>query len=289
MKHGLMDELKNKTFQTSFIIIKKDVKNRIDLFLNEKGKQLAGKIHESLGVYEELIRKIGFTGSEFEWSKLLWILVPLMFKDALIDRLQVEVMPPLPLQKTGIRGWPNASENRYMPWSWGGYNIDCNENTRFYAVDFHILQRNCLDLLNASGVNLLSKLAGYGRLIDELSEEEKAEYARLIENGFAVKVGNKIVSEVVIFTYEQYMKLQNVIMSEVDFIYKEGKGLLFEVEDILKAGIPIRLENQIRPHAYIAFLGRIISQVMESLAGMGYIKVPEGRSRVSVANVIICR
>lgn len=289
IEHGLLEEMKNKTFQTSFIIIKKDLNNRIDSILDEKGKQLAGKIHESLSMYEDIIRRINFTGSEYEWSKLLWILIPLIFKYALVDRLQTEIMPPLPLLKTGIRGWPNASEKKYTPWSWGGYNIDDDEGNRFSTIDFQILQRYCFDMLNASGVNLLSKLVGSGRLVDEISEEEKVEYARLIENGFARKEDSRIVSEIVIFTHEQYIKLQNAITSQVDYIYEEGKVLLLEVENILKGGVSIRLQDQIRPHAYIAFLGWVIGHIMESLAGMGYITVPEGRSRASVANIIICK
>ena len=288
LDYDLMEEVKNNKFQTSFVIIKKDLCNRIDSILSERVKVLAEKINPSLTMNEKLIRETGFTGSKFEWSKLLWVLVPLIMNHALIDSLQPEIMPPLPLLKTGIHGWPNATERSYQPWSWGAYNIFDENRNRLFNIDFHILQRRNVELLNEANAGMLSKLAGYGRLVDELNNEEKSAYAGLIENGFAKKTDDVVTSEVLIFTNEQYEKLKIVLKNQIDFVYEEGKGLLFEVEGILKEGVPNRLKDQVRPQAYIASLG-IIGHVMESLERNGYITIPEGENRNSIANFIILK
>lgn len=145
-----------------------------------------------------------------------------------------------------------------------------------------------MELLNEANAGMLSKSVGYGRLVDELNDEEQSAYAGLIENGFAKKTDDIVTSEVLVFTNEQYEELKIVVKNQIDFVYEEGKGLLFEVEGILKEGVPNRLKDQVRPHAYIASLG-IIGHVMESLERNECITILEGKNRNSIANFVILK
>ena len=259
----VISQNKDGKYQTNFIIILKELQDRIDRVLAEKCQALAVKLFESFTKNEKEIRNIGFVGSDLKWEKLLWTLIPMSLFLAL-NKIQSEVLNEPPLLKTGIRGWPNARERKPQEWDFGAYNhSNPDSKLGYWSCNFSVISKKTTHIFGPSDIELtlLRTLYEGEHKISEYNDNEMEILATLIAQGF-IKNENKVVTPNFIgLDNISLSKLVNLENQERAFVYDELKQILNAIIRILEGEVPKHLSKQIGCHAFLSLL-YIVSHVM---------------------------
>lgn len=271
----VITQKKNERYQTNFIIILKDLQERIDKVLANKCQLLAVKLLESFNRSENEIRSIGFIGSDFIWEKLLWTFIPVSIFSAL-NKIQFETLYEPPLLKTGIRGWPNARERKAEAWDFGVYNHNNpDSNLGYWSCNFHISPKCTSHYFgpNDNELGLLDTLHDGGRDISGFSEKELEIAAALIDQGFIKKDNQRCTPNFIGFDNQSFSELTRLENRERTFVYDELKQMLCTIVNLLNKEVPEHLKEQVEAHAFLSLL-YVVSHVMGYMNNHGILKVP---------------
>ncbi len=270
--------------QTDFIIILKDIQDRIDRVLADKCQAFAIKLSDSFNKNEKEIRNIGFVGADLKWEKLLWTFVPMSIFLAL-NKIQSKILNEPPLLKTGIRGWPNAREREPQEWDFGVYNhINPNNKLGYWSCNFHIFSKNTSYVFGPNDIELTLLKTFYEgeRKISEYNDNEMEILATLIAQGFIKKGKQVLTPNFIGLDNISLSKLVNLEKQERAFVYDELKQILKAIVGILEKVVPKRLSAQIDCHGFLSLI-YIVSHVMEYLNSNMVLNIPHINERNTTA------
>ncbi len=280
----VISQNKDGMYQTNFIIILKELQDRIDRVFVEKCEGLAVKLFESFNKNEKEIRDIGFVGANLKWEKLLWTFIPMSLFLAL-NKIQSEIFNEPPLLKTGIRGWPNARERKPQDWDFGAYNhSNPDSKLGYWSCNFNIIPKNTTHIFGPSEteLKLLNTLYDGERKISEYNDNEVETLSTLIAQGY-IRNENKVVSpEFIGLDNVSFPKLIYLENQERTFVYDELKHLLNTIVGILEREVPKHLSEQIECHAFLSLM-YIVSHVMSYLNNNMILSTPQLNERNTTA------
>ncbi len=271
-------------YQTNFIIILKELQDRIDRVLADKCQALAVKLYDSFNKNEKEIRNVGFIGSNLKWEKLLWTLIPMSLFLAL-NKIQSEILNEPPLLKTGIRGWPNARERKPREWDFGVYNhSNPDSKLGYWSCNFHILPKNTSHVFGPNDIELTLLKPFYEgeHKISEYNDNEMETLATLIAQGFINKGKQILTPNFIGLDNISLSKLVNLEKQERAFVYDELKQILKAIVGILEKEVPKRLSAQIDCHGFLSLL-YIVSHIMGYLNSNMILNIPHINERNTTA------
>lgn len=275
---------KDDMYQTNFIIILKEIQDRIDRVLADKCQAFAIKLSDSFNKNEKEIRDIGFVGADLKWEKLLWTFVPMSIFLAL-NKIQSEILNEPPLLKTGIRGWPNAREREPQEWDFGVYNhSNPNNKLGYWSCNFQIFPKNTSYVFGPNDIELTLLKTFYEgeHNISEYNGNEMEILANLIAQSFIKKGKQGLTPNFIGLDNVSFSKLINLENQERTFVYDELKHLLNAIVGVLEGEVPKHLCGQIECHAFLALL-YIVSHVMEYLNSSKILNIPHINERNTTA------
>ncbi len=275
LEGDVLSNAKNGYYQTNFIIILKELQEKVERVLTEASGPFSVKLLESFNSTEQEIRDIGFCGSQGDWKKLLWTLIPLSIFSTL-NKIQAEFLAQPPLLKTGVRGWPNARERELDVWDFGVYNhFNPANSLGYWSCNFQNSQKRTSYIYgpNDRQLEFLQTLYNSWRDIAELNEEEKEVAAVLIDQGFIRKENQRLIDNFIGFDSSCYSELIRLENRDRTFVYHELKNLLSDIADMLDKEVPKHLREQVKAHAFMSLV-YVVSNVMKNLTQQRMLDMP---------------
>ncbi len=243
--------------------------------MTEASGPFSVKLLESFNSGEQEIRGIGFCGSQGDWKKLLWTLIPLSIFSAL-NKIRNETLPQPPLLKTGVRGWPNAREREMEVWDFGVYNhFNPVNSLGYWSCNFQHSQKRTSYIYGPDDRQLefLQTLYNSWRDIAELNEEEAEIAAILIEQGYIKKENQRLIDNFIGFDSSCYSELIRLENRDRSFVYHELKKILSDIANMLDKEVPKHLREQVKAHGFMSLV-YVVSNVMRALVQQGMLDMP---------------
>jgi RNA polymerase sigma factor (sigma-70 family) len=274
VEEELLREVTLGKYQTNFVIITKDMKEKLNPLLENIGDKIATDILELLTQQENIIRNIKFIGSDKPWEELLWLLVPFCANH--FKRIPNEF--DLPLRPHGnswiLLGYEGVRKD--YPWS-GAENTSVSLNGTFAHVIYWT------NKLTFRANNLNEREARFykdcvnGKInlnqLDKNSEQEELA-AQLINRGFLVKCGTEINLNLITFREEQFeifTKVIDLILQSYDPHYVNMIHELILNE--LKKSVPLQLQKDLGPYALL-LLSDLVGYIMKALLDRNLLQLP---------------
>ncbi len=247
----LLREEKGRYFTDFLIMTSQQEAGVLNVFEAHK-PALCDVITGHLRSQEEIIRAIGFTGSDRPMSKLLWLLIYLFTR-----RLPMPTeTPEPPIRPDGGKYWPlgfdrtdnpaNARE-RYGRFDYNGSM--CNDGFYWFGL-YNFGQSEIEDVMDAwtpeykALRTLLEKLIHAGFSPACVTEEEQYALAQLAEKGFVIIQNGQIHPNFVIMTAAQYDRLyQEVFLPLAQRLQPEMQRLADDLHALSLSMLPPHLHR----------------------------------------------
>lgn len=275
---------KEGKYQTNFIIILKELQQKLDEVLEEKCGALALELVESFNKDELEIRNMGFAGSHFQWEKLLWTFIPLSMFFSL-NRIQSEFLNEPPLLKTGIRGWPNARERSVRDWDFGVYNHNNpGTNLGYWSCNFLKLQKDTSYIFGPDDDELILLKNFYTgeKDISQFGHNELESLAKLLAQGFIKKDSQNFIPNFIGMKDHCFQKFIQMETQNRNFVYDEFRNILDNIVKILEPEIPRHLKEQAEAYGFMSLLYSV-SHVIGYLNEQGILKMPPDAEKNTTA------
>ena len=266
---------KDGTYQTNFIIILKELHEKIDKVLVDMCQPFAEKLLLSFNKNENEIRSLGFIGSDYKWEKLLWTFIPLSMFLACI-KIQSDTLPEPPLLKTGIRGWANAKERKSSEWDTGVINhTNLGNMLGYLSFSFRSFSKYTSGNLgpNENELVLLKSLYDGEKGISDFNEKESEILATLIGQGFIKKENQRCIPNFIGLDSQSMTSVLSLENNERSFVYDELNQMLVKIIKLFEGEVPKHLTEQIEVHAFMSLFD-IISHVMRYFSDNGVLNIP---------------
>lgn len=243
------EQLINKTpslkYQTNFVIITKDIKDKIYSIIEEGSCKIAEEILCEVNKLEGSIREIGFLGSDKPWKELLLLLIP-SYVDSYFDYKNIKIDTPLrPHGNTWkLLGFEGAKSD--YPWS-GSSNCNVFFDGAFKQYTFwtNVLTLRAGQLTKDEAKFYYDFLKGDINFnnLDKNSEEIAAQ---LISRGFIKNIKGKIEPAMISLREDEFTALKRIIKASLDnfkstVIEENGSRILTE----LKKSVPMELRDEV--------------------------------------------
>lgn len=243
------EQLINKTtslkYQTNFVIITKDIKDKIYSIIEEGSCKIAEEVLCEVNKLEGSIREIGFLGSDKPWKELLLILIP-SYVDSYFDYKNIKIDTPLrPHGNTWKLIGFEGTKSDY-PWSGSSNcNVFFNGALKQYIIWTNILTLRAGQLTKDEAkfyYDLLNGSINFNNM-DKSSEEIAAQ---LISRGFLKNVKGKIEPAMASLNEEELTALINIIKASLDnfksTVIEENRNIILTE---LKKSVPYELRDEI--------------------------------------------
>lgn len=198
---------------------------------------------------ENVIRDIGFIGSDKPMNKLLWLLLYLFAR-----RLPMPAeTPEPPIRPDGGKYWPlgfDRTEDDFPERKNFAYNGSMS-NDGFYWFGLHDFgQSEIVHVMDAwtpeykALRTTLEKLIFSGFAPDSITEAEQFTLAQLIEKGFVIKDGETLRPNFVIMTKTQYARLYEEVFAPLaEALQPEVARLAEELHALALRELPPHLQH----------------------------------------------
>lgn len=211
---------------------------------------LSGAICRCMLDHEADIRRIGFIGCDKPMSKLLWTLIHLFTRNL----PQPSETPLPPYRPDGGRYWPlgfdRSDYDPQSPRADFAYNGSMNSNGFYWfgLHDFGVSEiENMMDAWTPEYLHLrtlLKKLIHGGFDAGLVTETEKFTLAQLIEKGFLLKEDDRLTTNFLIFTGEQYDALRETIFAPLaEALQPEIAALARDLHELSLSNLPPHLKH----------------------------------------------
>lgn len=269
----LLREVTPGKYQADFVIITKDIKEKLNLLLEDMGDKIAMDILKILNSQENTIRDIKFIGADKPWEELLWFIVPFCATHSIPLSNDLD----LPLRPHGnswiLLGYEGV-RNDY-PWS-GAENTTVNLNGTFSQM---IYWTNKLTY-RANHLNK-DEAAFYrdcinGKLdLNNLDNDTEEIAAQLMNRGFLTKCGTEIKLNMISFTQEQFNVFTKVINSHFESFDTHNINMIHElIVDELKKSVPLQMQKNIKSYALLV-LSSLTGYIIKALLDRNILKLPD--------------
>lgn len=261
-------------YQTDFVIITREIKEKIYPILEKAGGQLSEIFIELIKKLEKDVRTIKFIGADKPLEELLWVIVPYCVYSLKVMQIDVE----MPLRPHGnkwiIVGFEGLKKE--YPWS-SSINRANSLKDSFCQTIFwtntltlragHMKEKECIFYRDCA----LGK-----KDMLKLTEEEEEIAAKLIKKGFLIKTKEKLSLNMITFNDEQYEEFKRIIDKSIenfdDHIVKEAYELIIaELETWIPNGLR---KKDLLPYAAL-LVQDIAGYMVKDLLEKDIIRMPD--------------
>ena len=287
-----IEKIGNK-YQTNFIIVHDMDNKRMQKNLQPAVNAIAQKTWESIEKKIADIINIGFYGSQFDVSKLSYILIPELVRGASnkVKQSNPELTPyTRPIRKDGGNGWFIVTEG-----------IDSIDENYSGCNGYSYLDQNGKEKARSSyywlsdsfDENLSALLKEFGKYTDKINlftgeficdNNNEEETAKLISYNLIEKHGNKYFCTIPMLSQEQYDKLLSVLNPCYDEIAVLLKDWMFSLLKEYRSFTPKRLIDQIIGNID-GYSFNAVAFVIKELQKLGKIPSPQPKE-IFTANLI---
>jgi RNA polymerase sigma factor (sigma-70 family) len=272
VKEELLREVKPGKYQTDFVIITKDIKEKLSPLLEDMGDEIAMEILKILNPQENTIRDIKFIGADKPWEELLWFIVPFCANHFIPFSNNFD-LPLRPHGNSWILIGYEGVRNDY-PWSDAE-----NTNVYFNGTFSHtIYWTNKLtfreNYLNKDEANFYRDCINGKINLNRLSKDTEEIAAQLINRGFLTKCGTEFKLNMISFNEEQYESFTKVIEKQFKSFDARNVNMMHElILDELKKSVPIQMQKNIKSYALL-LLSNIVGYILKALIDRNILQMP---------------
>lgn len=246
LREEFIKERSSGKYQTDFIIVTKDIKEKIYPVIEELACNVGDYLLQILNGLEEEIRKIGFVGCDKPWNEIICTIIPWCLDgwySILFDKIELKARPYG--NSWRIMGFEGKKKD--YPYS-GGSNRNAYPSYKFsqtiYWTNSFTYRSNFLD---EKEVKFYCDLLRKKIILSELQEQEKETVAQLISKGFLIKENGLIKINMTSFTEAQSEYYEKIIKAAtIDYFNENILNKSFEFMTIeLKKRVPVQLQQDI--------------------------------------------
>lgn len=236
-------------YSTAFMISSSAQEAAIFAVFKRRRDTLSAAIVRHLMQQEDIIRDIGFIGSDRPMNKLLWLLIYLFTR-----RLPLPTeTPEPPIRPDGGKYWPlgfDRTEDAFPERDGFAYNGSmCNDG--FYWFGLHDFGQSEIEHVmdgwtpeNKALRTALEKLIFADFAPACITEGEQFLLAQLIEKGFVIKEGDTLRPNFVIMTKAQYTRLyEEVFVPLMEALQPEVAHLAEDLHALALRELPPHLQH----------------------------------------------
>lgn len=262
-------------YQTDFVIVTKDIRQRLDPIIQNFGQKLTKTMYNELKENENKIRSIGFDGCDKPWEELVWVLFPFMIFIDDIDKISDKWKPvDLPLRPGGDRWWlvgfeGTRDKNPYM----GGRAVKGDFNKMYIAAMYSNKYSPLNQMLNDVELSFCARFMDGGLSISEMDEKTRELAAGLIARGILKKDSDKCKLGIIALDQQESDVLHTVI-NNITEQYHGTEVFLDAIHNELEKTVPSHLKGQLYSPTIFSFI-EAINCGLDILVSKGIIKAPK--------------
>ncbi len=272
VEEELLGEINPGKYQTNFVIITKDTKEKLNPLLEEAGDKIAMDILKVLNPQENTIRNIEFIGFDKPWEELLWFIVP-FWANHFNPFSSNSYIPLRPHGNSWILLGYEGVRNDY-PWS-GAENTSVSLNGTFSQVIYwtNKLTFRANHLNKDEAAFYMDCITGNLNMSNlDISNQEIA--AQLINRGFLTKCGTEIKLNMVSFTEEQFGSFTKVIEKQFQSFDTHNVNMIYElILDELKKSVPVQMQKDIKSYTLL-LLSDLVGYILKALLERNILQLP---------------
>lgn len=269
MDVNLMQEPVKGKYQTSFFILKREI---YQMIIDEFGKYMpdyADKA-EAMFIYAlPHLRNLGVFQTEVSDSRYKW----LFLQKQKIIRVKYPSAEEYPrILADGSRAFIWGQEAPELKWG-GGISPIYGDGYTLYPIDIGILgyrlQRNFSRRQKCEAL--------YDIAIGRLNDTNKELYAELIAEGYAIKDGKAIRSNIPVLSVDASTKINRILDDAAQAVSLSVPGEIFVtiVEQAIKNSFTKIVQGTPRAYASLIAMMKLEAMLLEAMYDKGYIAIPE--------------
>lgn len=273
---GLIKEVVKDKFQTNFFIVKKMLLEQIKTQMNAVVSEYVDRVEEVFTRILPEMKALEIFQFEVPDSRYKWLF---MQKQSIFDIKFSNQYPQI--LTDGSRGFVWGEESKAPQWS-GGRTPYFGDGFALYAIDIARLGYKHQDKLRDKG-ELLAEIAR-GNMDGTKTEQ----YAELIKDGYAVKCGRNLYSNIPVLTSENSLKLNAMLEKATESIRSSAptEKLLANLEQTIKNRLTKVVQGSPGDYASLILSVHIGSALLEAMYMKGYINVPEDNDNTPYTSYI---
>ena len=265
-------------YETDFTIFSRQDSAGVHEALGEAARRLTPRLRSTLGSREARIRAVGFHGSSFDWSRLLWLLAPWTILECsrlLPGRIGYRIeYPRRPNGAWFLVGFEAGQDELPLE---GGLSVCLDSDPQGGAYKSCIFWTNALGHwaghLTLAEARVASRLLGEPVEAAALGGSESETAAALASRGYVRRVDGRVAFDAVGLTRAQHDALAAILGEAAGEILDDMAALYARLRLLLEGSVPSRLHPQL-PQRLEASCFDVAWHVWEELASQGAIVKP---------------
>ncbi len=282
VESGTIIEQSKGKYRTHFFILKKESLKQVKLQFENLMKTYAPKVIELFTQYLPQLRSSGIFKYEAEDSRYAWhLMTGIIDFDPSLLKLSDADYPVI--LSCGARAFIFAAEEAKPVWG-AGRTPTFLEKCTVYPTDVCIFGKyHHQDELRS----VPKAQALYDAYLGETKDTDKELYAELIEQGYILKRGEKLICDVAVTT-KKAQKIFDEINAELStFIQPHCKEIFENLTRIVKATLPPRLKEYAKGYTATEIMFYSTMELLKALYDKGFLIIPEKTAKMPVACYIL--
>ena len=278
---GVLKKIGGK-YQTGIVILTDEYEKEADKKMTELISGRADDIFEEIKIILPEVRKLDFTGKDYDDNRLLFMLLNIAVVNGFLYAQNKSPYGDPPPLKLGGHGWVFGHDSGY-------------DHCRFIGVSMHAGATESSSWLSAENYRAIGKCQLFNhwrfmekaklmiRAIDEkcadnLSEDEQEQLEILIDGGFISVCEGVIKAEFPVFSEDAYNKLtENLLRPAIEKVAAMMTDVSDICEKLLKDYTPASVRDQCGAVAKINHRLESGAMLLEELIARGDLALPAGK------------